>query len=173
VTYLTHRGAVRVYVAVHSFRSGFFLGAPLPSAIPTVLVVDDEPICRRVAYRTLSEEGCRVFEAASAAETLDAMRMMSRPPDLVLLDVVMPGTDGVELAERIFAEWPDQRILFMSAHPAEVLARRGLHDLRVVFLAKPYTRAELCAKVREALERRPIPLVDREMSATPRSQAEA
>jgi len=133
------------------------LSTALPLAIPTVLVVDDEPICRRVAYRTLSEEGCRVFEAGSAAETLDAMRMMTRPLDLVLLDVVMPGTDGVELAEQILAEWPNQRILFMSAHPAEVLARRGLKDLRVVFLAKPYTRAELCAKVREALEHRPTP----------------
>ena len=134
-----------------------FMSTPLPLAIPTVLVVDDEPICRRVAYRTLSEEGCRVFEAGSAAETLDAMRMMTRPLDLVLLDVVMPGTDGVTLAEQILAEWPDQRILFMSAHPAEVLARHGLKDLRVVFLAKPYTRAELCAKVREALEHRPTP----------------
>jgi two-component system cell cycle sensor histidine kinase/response regulator CckA len=146
------------------------LSTPLPLAIPTVLVVDDEPICRRVAYRTLSEEGCRVFEAGSAAETLDVMRMMDRPHlDLVLLDVVMPGTDGVGLAEQIHAEWPDQRILFMSAHPAEVLARRGLQDLRVVFLAKPYTRAELCAKVREALERPLSPRVDREVSAGPAS----
>jgi two-component system cell cycle sensor histidine kinase/response regulator CckA len=133
------------------------LSTPLPLAIPTVLVVDDEPICRRVAYRTLSEEGCRVFEAGSAAETLDAMRMMTKRLDLVLLDVVMPGTDGVKLAEQILDEWPGQRILFMSAHPAEVLARRGLQDLRVVFLAKPYTRDELCAKVREAMERRPSP----------------
>jgi two-component system cell cycle sensor histidine kinase/response regulator CckA len=132
------------------------------------LVVDDEPISRRVAYRTLSEQGCRVFEAASAAETLDAMRMMSRPVDLVLLDVVMPGTDGVELAEQIFAEFPDQQILFMSAYPAEVLAQRGLQDLRVLFLAKPYTRAELTAKVGEALERRHISTAGREASAVPK-----
>lgn len=137
---------------------------PLPPTIPTILVVDDEPISRRVAYRTLSEQGCRVFEAASAAETLDALRMMTRPVDLVLLDVVMPGTDGVELAEQIFAEFPDQPILFMSAYPAEVLAQRGLQDLRVLFLAKPYTRAELTAKVGEALERRRSFRVDREAS---------
>jgi two-component system cell cycle sensor histidine kinase/response regulator CckA len=141
------------------------LATPLLPAIPTVLVVDDEPISRRVAYRTLSEQGCRVFEAASAAETLDAMRMMSRPVDLVLLDVVMPGTDGVELAEQIFAEFPDQQILFMSAYPAEVLAQRGLQDLRVLFLAKPYTRAELMAKLGEALQRRPISSIGREASA--------
>lgn len=148
------------------------MSTPLPLAIPTVLVVDDEPICRRVAYRTLSEEGCRVFEAGSAAETLDAMRMMTKRLDLVLLDVVMPGTDGVKLAEQILDEWPGQRILFMSAHPAEVLARRGLQDLRVVFLAKPYTRDELCAKVREAMERRPSPQPDRGVAAGLTSQPE-
>lgn len=85
------------------------------------------------------------------------MRMMGRPIDLVLLDVVMPGTDGVELAEQIQSEFPGQRILFMSAYPAEILARRGLQDLRVLFLAKPYTRAELLAKVGESLERRQTP----------------
>lgn len=141
------------------------MATPLPPTIPTILVVDDEPISRRVAYRTLSEQGCRVFEAASAGETLDALRMMSRPVDLVLLDVVMPGTDGVELAEQIFAEFPDQRILFMSAYPAEVLAQRGLQDLRVLFLAKPYARAELIAKVGEALERRRTAPTDQEVSA--------
>jgi two-component system, cell cycle sensor histidine kinase and response regulator CckA len=129
------------------------LATALPPTIPTVLVVDDEPISRRVAYRTLSEQGCRVLEAGSAAETLDALGMMRRPVDLVLVDVVMPGTDGVELAEQIWAEFPDQRILFMSAYPAEVLAQRGLQDLRVLFLAKPYTRAELTAKVGEAMRR--------------------
>jgi CheY-like chemotaxis protein len=168
VTYVTPRGVVRVLRWVTPYDR-VSLDTPLPSAIPAVLVVDDEPICRRVAYRTLSEEGCRVFEAGSAAETLDAMRMMSRPPDLVLLDVVMPGTDGVQLAEQILAEWPGQRILFMSAHPAEVLAERGLQDLRVIFLAKPYTRAELCAKVREAMERRPTPRASPEVPANPTS----
>jgi two-component system cell cycle sensor histidine kinase/response regulator CckA len=111
----------------------------------------------------------RVFEAASAAETLDALLMMRHPVDLVLLDVVMPGTDGVELAEQILARFPNQRILFMSAYPAEVLAQRGLQDLRVLFLAKPYTRAELLGKVSEALERRRSPTDDRNLTAERRS----
>jgi two-component system cell cycle sensor histidine kinase/response regulator CckA len=147
------------------------LSTPLPPSIPTVLVVDDEPISRRIAYRTLSEQGCRVLEAASAAETLDALRMMNRPVDLVLVDVVMPGTDGVELAEQIFAEFPDQRILFMSAYPAEVLAQRGLQDLRVLFLAKPYTRAELTAKVGEALLRPRASTPEGEVSTAPQGMA--
>jgi len=74
--------------------------------------------------------------------------------DLVILDVVMPDCDGVELGQIILEEWADQRILYMSAFPAEVLVQHGLQSLNVPFLAKPYTRDEALAKVREALERR-------------------
>jgi hypothetical protein len=52
-----------------------------------------------------------------------------------------------------FGRWPDQRLLYMSAHPAEILARHGLKDPDVPFLAKPSTRVELLAKVNAALGR--------------------
>jgi DNA-binding NtrC family response regulator len=117
-------------------------------------VVDDERISRRVAYRILSEEGYRVLEAENYPETLTVLSQARGRIDLVIIDVVMPECDGVELASKIIEEWPDQRILYMSAHPAEVLVRHGLTSLDVPFLAKPYTRDEALAKVREALERR-------------------
>jgi DNA-binding response OmpR family regulator len=74
--------------------------------------------------------------------------------DLIIIDVVLPGMDGVALAQQIWEEWPDKRVLFMSGHPAEVLAQHGLTELDAPFLAKPFTRDEALAKVREALERR-------------------
>jgi DNA-binding NtrC family response regulator len=117
-------------------------------------VVDDERISRRVAYRILSEEGYRVLEAESALEALDVLSKARGRVDLLILDVVMPECDGVRLAQRVVEEWPDQRVLYMSAHPAEVLVRHGLESLDVPFLAKPYTRDEALAKVAEALERR-------------------
>ncbi|HYF40365.1 MAG TPA: response regulator [Gemmatimonadales bacterium] len=130
-----------------------------------MLVVDDERISRRVAYRILSEEGYRVLEAENFAETLSVLGQARGRIDLIMIDVVMPDCDGVELARRILEEWPDQRILYMSAHPAEVLMRHGLTTLDVPFLAKPYTRDEALAKVRAALERRRVkakdPLVER------------
>jgi two-component system cell cycle sensor histidine kinase/response regulator CckA len=126
-----------------------------PPPYVTVLVVDDERISRHVASRMLRALGLRVLEADGAEEALDVFRTSQRPIELVLLDVVMPETDGVELAERILAHRRGQRIIFMSAHPAEVLAEHGLNKLDVIFLAKPYTMEELHAKVREAMERDP------------------
>jgi DNA-binding response OmpR family regulator len=117
-------------------------------------VVDDERISRRVAYRILSEEGYRVLEADGGLEALDVLGQARGRVDLVMVDVVMPGCDGVALGRQILEHWPEQHILYMSAHPAEVLVRHGLPSLDVPFLAKPYTRGEVLAKVREALERR-------------------
>jgi CheY-like chemotaxis protein len=122
----------------------------------TVLVVDDERLPRRLASRLLTEEGYRVLEADDAFEALDVLSQMRGRVDLLVLDVVMPGCDGVELGRQVTEHWPDQRILYMSAYPAEVV-RHGLPKLDVPFLPKPYTRDEALAKVREALERPPGP----------------
>jgi two-component system cell cycle sensor histidine kinase/response regulator CckA len=127
--------------------------AQFPPPYVTVLVVDDERISRHVASRMLRELGLRVLEADGAEEALDVFRISQQPIDLVLLDVVMPETDGAELARQILAHRPGQRILFMSAHPAEVLAEHGLQNLDVSFLAKPYTMDELLTKVRQAMDR--------------------
>src|SRR5438067_1713025 len=97
---------------------------------------------RRVAFRLLTEEGYRVLEADGSEEALDVLRLAHDRVDLVLLDVVMPRCDGVTLGIEILARWPGQRLLYMSAHPAEVLVQHGLKDLDVPFLAKPYTRLE-------------------------------
>lgn len=129
------------------------MSIPIPRNATTILVVDDERISRRLASRLLTEEGYRLLEADGAPEALEVLHQARGRVDLLVLDVVMPGCDGVELGRRILELWPEQRILYMSAHPAEVV-RHGLHRLEVPFLPKPYTREEALAKVREALERR-------------------
>jgi DNA-binding NtrC family response regulator len=132
------------------------LTPPFPAPGTTILVVDDERITRRIAYRILNGEGYRVFEAASAEEAMSVLDMAYRYVNLVVLDVVMPVVDGVELGQEIIARWPALRLLYMSAYPAEVLAHHGLSNLSVHFLAKPFTHDELLAKVQQALERRRI-----------------
>jgi DNA-binding response OmpR family regulator len=133
------------------------VSVPFPAPGTTILVVDDERVTRRVAYRILSEEGYRVFEAASADEAMSVLDMAHRYIHLVILDVVMPVVDGAQLGQEILAKWPSLRLLYMSAHPAEVLSEHGLTDLRVRFLAKPFTHDELLGKVQQALDRRRSP----------------
>jgi CheY-like chemotaxis protein len=120
---------------------------------PSILVVDDQPTVRRMAHRLLSEWGFRVFEAESGEEAIEVLDTARAGVQLVMVDVIMPLADGVQVTRAIQERWPGQRILFMSAHPAEVLARYGLTELKVPFLAKPFTRDELLTKVSDALTR--------------------
>jgi two-component system, cell cycle sensor histidine kinase and response regulator CckA len=120
---------------------------------PSILVVDDQPTVRRMAHRLLSEWGFRVFEAESGEEAMEVLETAHAGVQLVMVDVVMPLLDGVQVTRRIQERWPEQRVLYMSAHPAEVLSRYGLAELDVPFLAKPFTRDELLNKVRASLER--------------------
>ena len=123
--------------------------------IRTVLVVDDAGVVRRLSFRILSEAGYRVFEAASAVEAIEVLAMLRGKVDLVLVDVIMPEVNGVDLVRLIRDEWEGPAILFMSAYPAEILAREGLKDLRVQFLAKPFTRTELLRAVESAMAAHP------------------
>ena len=120
----------------------------------TVLVVDDERISRHVASRMLRELGLRVLEADGAEEALDVFRISQHPIDLVLLDVVMPETDGVELAEQILALQPAQRIIFMSAHPAEVLGGARAWTTSTCSSSRSRTPWKSCGRrVGQAMER--------------------
>jgi two-component system, cell cycle sensor histidine kinase and response regulator CckA len=106
-----------------------------------------------MAHRLLNEWGFRVFEAESGEEAMEVLETARAGIQLVIVDVVMPLADGVQVTRRIQERWPGQRTLYMSAHPAEVLAEYGLTELEVPFLAKPFTRDELLTKVSEALAR--------------------
>jgi two-component system OmpR family response regulator/two-component system phosphate regulon response regulator OmpR len=119
--------------------------------LTTILVVDDRSMARRIASRILSEEGFRVLEADGTGEAMEVLAQARGRVDLVVLDIVLHQGDGVALGREVHAEWPDQALLYMSAFPAEVMAQYGLETLDVPFLAKPFTRGELLAKVSEAL----------------------
>ena len=136
---------------------------PIGDLLPgthTILVVDDVGVVRKAAFRLLSEAGYRVLEAASGDEALDVLSGPRRPVDLVIVDVVMPEVNGVQLVRLIRQERPAVRVLFMSAYPAEILVRAGLEHPDVLFLAKPFSRGELLAKVADALQRHPQTQVD-------------
>jgi DNA-binding response OmpR family regulator len=125
----------------------------MPLVAVTVLVVDDRSMARRIAARTLSEEGFRVLEADGMREAMEVLAQARGRVDLVMIDIVLADGDGVKLARQIQEEWPEQRFLFMSGYAAEVMARYGLENLDVPFLAKPFTRSELLTRVSQVLAR--------------------
>jgi two-component system cell cycle sensor histidine kinase/response regulator CckA len=126
---------------------------PTMPAVPSILVVDDEVAVRRSAYRCLSEWGFRVLEAETADDALAVLFAARDRPQLVVIDIILPGKDGITLAQQIREEWPAQRILYMSAYPLEVLVGHGFHDLDGGFLVKPFTRDTLLREVEAALSR--------------------
>src|SRR4051812_31962704 len=105
----------------------------------TILVVDDEDSVRLVVGRMLRARGFGLIEARDGREALQLVQHREQPPDLILSDVVMPLLTGGELARKIHAERPQQRILLMSAHAPDVLLRRGLYAEHLPFLQKPFT----------------------------------
>lgn len=117
---------------------------------PTILIVDDEPQIRRVMRTTLSSNGYSVIEAKSGEEALESMR--AEQPELVLLDVNMPGIGGLQ-ACRDIREQSDVAIIMLTVRDTEhdkVLALDAGADDYVV---KPFSMEELLARIRAALRR--------------------
>jgi two-component system, OmpR family, response regulator ResD len=138
-----------------SLRISEFLGEPGPTtatipSMPTVLVVDDEPIVRDVVVRYLRRDGYETREAATGDEARQILEAES--PELVVLDVMLPGTDGLELCR-----WIRSR----SELPVIMLTARGEETDRIVglelgaddYVTKPFSPRELTVRVRNVLRR--------------------
>jgi PAS domain S-box-containing protein len=119
----------------------------------TVLMVDDEPLVRTLAVRTLGSVGYRCLEAADAAEALHLLEADDRI-DLVVTDVVMPGLSGGALGERLSTLRPDLPVLYTSGFAGDDVIRRGLLVQGRPFLQKPFTPGDLTRAVRDVLDTR-------------------
>lgn len=121
------------------------------TAPATVLVVDDEPSIRTVARAYLEQAGFRV---ATADNGPDALRLaMDERPDLVVLDLNLPGMDGMEVAARL-REASDVYVLVLSARAEEADRIAGLRIGADDYLTKPFSPRELVARVQAILRRR-------------------
>ena len=118
----------------------------------TILLVEDEKSLRVTCGLFLEALGYKVLTAETPGE---ALKMTDKHPGdvhLLLTDVVMPGMDGRQLAERIGKIKPGVKVLFMSGYTADIIADRGVLAEGVHFLSKPFTRDDLARKVREILD---------------------
>ena len=118
----------------------------------TILVVDDDPLVRATIVGALLELGYLTGEAADGEAALAALRA-AEPPSLVILDYVMPGMDGAEVAREIAALSPDLPVIFSTGHAA-LRALRAAAGEDAAVLEKPFTLDELDALLRERLSER-------------------
>ena len=116
-----------------------------------VLLVEDDDAVRRLTTRMLEAHGYTVSAASSAAEALERFGEIGASVRLVLTDVTMPVVSGRELADAIRRRLPGLPILFMSGYTDDVLADESSPDISSQLLRKPFTEAELAAKVSAAL----------------------
>ncbi|HWA56896.1 MAG TPA: ATP-binding protein [Gemmatimonadales bacterium] len=117
----------------------------------TTLVVEDEQLVRDLVCRTLRRAGYTVLVASNGEEALALSRATPDPIDLVVTDVVMPRMNGSELAQRLAAERPGIRVLFVSGYANEVLDVRGGLEPGTEYLQKPFVPSVLLDRVRELL----------------------
>jgi two-component system response regulator MprA len=120
-----------------------------------ILVIDDDPKIRSVVRRGLVYEGFRVTDAGSGEEGLDKAR--DQTPDLVVLDVMLPGIDGLEVCRRLRDAGDDVAILMLTARDEVKDRVEGLETGADDYLVKPFSFEELLARVRALLRRRPNP----------------
>jgi PAS domain S-box-containing protein len=123
----------------------------------TVLLVEDEEGVRKLARQALEARGYRVLEACDGEMALRICREHQGTIDLLLSDVVMPHMGGRELRERMAGSNPLTRVLFTSGYTDDAVVRHGVLQAESDFLQKPFTVQALLRKVREVLDREPVP----------------
>ena len=127
-------------------------GTVASPAAPIVLVVDDEPMVRALAAKTLERAGYTVIEATNGAECLAMAERERGKVTCVLLDLVMPGMDGSQTLERLLATQPDLPVVISTGFAIEEVTER-FPGLRIQhFLQKPYVALDLVEAIRKALD---------------------
>jgi len=127
--------------------------SPTLEGSESLLLAEDEEAVRVTTALYLRSLGYDVIDAGSPEGALDAAREGGTSLDLLITDVVMPGMDGKQLAERLRESHPELKVLFMSGYTSNVIAHRGVLDEGVEFLSKPIARQDLAARIRRILDR--------------------
>src|SRR6266851_4279923 len=118
----------------------------------TVLVVEDEPAVLTLSRRALEAQGYVVLAASDAAAALRVVERHGGTIHLLLTDVVMPGLSGRDLADRLAAQRPGIRVLYMSGYPGDAVVQHGTLPSGSAFLQKPFSPDGLARKVRDVLD---------------------
>jgi PAS domain S-box-containing protein len=126
-------------------------GAAPAEAGETVLVIEDEPVVRRLVVEVLADLGYRVIEAVDGPQGLEIAQSAQRI-DLLITDVGLPGLNGRQVADAIRAQRPDLKVLFMTGYAENTALVAGSLDERMEIIAKPFVMDALAARVRQIIE---------------------
>jgi signal transduction histidine kinase len=117
----------------------------------TILVVEDQPMLRELIQRMLEGSGYTVLSAERPTAALHLAQSYSGPIHVVLTDVIMPGMTGRALVEQLAQSRPEAKTLFMSAYSEDIVDYHGQLLRGASFIGKPFTKGDLCAKIRGVL----------------------
>jgi CheY-like chemotaxis protein len=119
----------------------------------TILVVEDERDLREIVTRTLNLNGYRVFQAVDGKNALQIWEQYKNEIDLVFTDIIMPGgLNGRELADRLWLEKPELKVIFSSGYGADALGKNFKLDPHLNYLQKPYLPQTLSRVIRRCLD---------------------
>jgi len=118
----------------------------------TILLVEDDEMVRTLVRETMESKGYRVLEASDPLEAHVVAGTYRNAIHLLITDVVMPKASGPQLAKELLHLSPGLKVLYMSGHTEHAISKRGVRRKEVAFLPKPFSPAELIAKVRDVLE---------------------
>jgi len=130
---------------------------PVPRGCETILVVEDDPVVRRLLTDVLRPLGYRVLAAGSGEEAVKLSREHGGTIDLLLSDVVMPGMSGRSVIDRLRGERPSMRVAVMSGYTDEVISAEELSAARIPLIRKPIKPRDLAETVRTILDGGPRP----------------
>jgi two-component system, cell cycle sensor histidine kinase and response regulator CckA len=118
----------------------------------TILLVEDDQPVRQLTAKLLREAGYRVLEAPSSSRALALVNDTAIHIDLLIVDLVLPGLDGIELSRVFRQRRANARVLYMTGYSNQAIAEQGLDVGDRIVLAKPYTPDALLQRTRETLE---------------------
>jgi CheY-like chemotaxis protein len=124
---------------------------PVPGRGEVVLVVEDEAALREVTRRMLARNGYQVLVASNGYQAINLATASTQRLDVLLTDVVMPGMQGKEVAERIHRLRPEVRVLYMSGYTHGLLGVQGVLEPGVHLIEKPFSETSLLAKLHVVL----------------------
>ena len=120
----------------------------------TILLVDDDKGVRKLARRTLEQEGYTVLAAKDADEALRLAQESAGAIRLLLTDLVMPGMDGRTLANHLQVRYPKMQVLYMSGYKDYAIGVNAALEPGANYLSKPFTPDSLTRAVREVLRQK-------------------